>query len=140
MTVAAALVPDRGRRRRDDVVRCLRQRQRADVDQDRGDTQHRGAAVGHRPGRAGQRVTAATVDQSLVLTGEVGTPDEATNVLQVAGQFVDDPTRVVNHMTVAAPTQVNLQVASPRSRATSTGSSASAGAHRATSATAGGSA
>jgi pilus assembly protein CpaC len=58
----------------------------------------------------GQRVTATTVDQSLVLTGEVGTADEATNVLQVAGQFVDDPTRVVNRLTVAAPTQVNLQV------------------------------
>ena len=31
-------------------------------------------------------------------------------MLQVANQFVDDPTRVVNRMTVAAPTQVNLQV------------------------------
>jgi pilus assembly protein CpaC len=58
----------------------------------------------------GQKVTAATVDQSLVLTGTVGTADEAANVLQVASQFVDDPTRVVNRMTVAAPTQVNLQV------------------------------
>jgi pilus assembly protein CpaC len=58
----------------------------------------------------GQSVTATTVDQSLVLTGTVGTADEATNVLQVASQFVDDPTRVVNRMVVAAPTQVNLQV------------------------------
>ena len=31
-------------------------------------------------------------------------------MLQVASQFVDDPTRVVNRMTVAPPTQVNLQV------------------------------
>jgi pilus assembly protein CpaC len=58
----------------------------------------------------GQKVTATTVDQSLVLTGTVGTAEEATNVLQVATQFVDDPARVVNRMTVAAPTQVNLQV------------------------------
>lgn len=58
----------------------------------------------------GQKVNVATVDQSLVLTGEVGTADEATNVLQVASQFVDDPTRVVNRMTVAAPNQVNLAV------------------------------
>jgi pilus assembly protein CpaC len=58
----------------------------------------------------GQKVTATTVDQSLVITGSVGTADEATNILQVASQFVDDPTRVVNRMTVAAPIQVNLQV------------------------------
>lgn len=58
----------------------------------------------------GQKVSVATVDQSLVLTGSVGTADEATNVLQVAGQFVDDPARVVNRMTVAAPNQVNLAV------------------------------
>jgi pilus assembly protein CpaC len=58
----------------------------------------------------GQRVDATTVDQSLVLTGEVANPDQAANVLQVASQFVDDPTRVVNRMTVAMATQVNLQV------------------------------
>ena len=58
----------------------------------------------------GQKVSVATVDQSLVLTGTVATADEATNVLQVASQFVDDPARVVNRMTVAAPNQVNLAV------------------------------
>jgi pilus assembly protein CpaC len=58
----------------------------------------------------GQRVNVTTVDQSLVITGAVGTADEATNILQVASQFVDDPSRVVNRMTVDAPTQVNLQV------------------------------
>ena len=31
-------------------------------------------------------------------------------MLQVASQFVDDPARVVNRMTVAAPNQVNLAV------------------------------
>jgi len=58
----------------------------------------------------GQDVTAATVDQSLVLTGTVQNAEQAANVLQVAGQFVDDPTRVVNRLSVATPTQVNLQV------------------------------
>jgi pilus assembly protein CpaC len=58
----------------------------------------------------GQSVSASTVDQSLVLTGTVATAEQATNVLQVASQFVDDPTRVVNRLSVAAPTQVNLQV------------------------------
>jgi pilus assembly protein CpaC len=58
----------------------------------------------------GQNITASTVDQSLVITGTVANPLQAENVLQVAGQFVDDPARVVNRMTVAAPTQVNLQV------------------------------
>lgn len=58
----------------------------------------------------GQKVSAATVDQSLVITGSVANADEAANVMQVATQFVDDPARVVNRMTVASPTQVNLQV------------------------------
>ncbi len=58
----------------------------------------------------GQSITAATVDQSLVLTGIAASPEQAENVLQVANQFVDDPARVVNRMTIAAPTQVNLQV------------------------------
>lgn len=58
----------------------------------------------------GQRITANTVDQSLVITGTVGTPDQAADVMQVANQFVDNPAQVVNRMNVAAPTQVNLQV------------------------------
>ncbi len=58
----------------------------------------------------GSGVTATTVDQSLVLTGEVATPEIAANVVQVASQFVDDPSRVVNRMTIASPIQVNLQV------------------------------
>ena len=58
----------------------------------------------------GQSVKAATVDQSLVLTGSVATAEQAANIVQVANQFVDDPTRVVNQLSVAAPTQVNLQV------------------------------
>ena len=58
----------------------------------------------------GQSVKASTVDQSLVLTGTVADAEQAANVLQVANQFVDDRTRVVNRLTVAAPTQVNLQV------------------------------
>ena len=58
----------------------------------------------------GQSVKAATVDQSLVLTGTVADAEQAANIVQVANQFVDDPTRVVNRLSVAAPTQVNLQV------------------------------
>jgi pilus assembly protein CpaC len=58
----------------------------------------------------GTGVTATTVDQSLVLTGEVASPEIAANVVQVASQFVDDPSRVVNRMTIASPIQVNLQV------------------------------
>jgi pilus assembly protein CpaC len=58
----------------------------------------------------GQGVTATTVDRSLVLTGTVQTPEQAANAVQVAAQFVDDPSQVVNRLEVAAPTQVNLQV------------------------------
>ena len=58
----------------------------------------------------GQSVQASTVDQSLVVTGTVRDAEQAANILQVANQFVDDPTRVVNRLNVAAPTQVNLQV------------------------------
>ena len=45
-----------------------------------------------------------------MLTGTVNTPEEAANAVQVANQFVDDPTRVVNRMNIQSPTQVNLQV------------------------------
>lgn len=58
----------------------------------------------------GQDVHAITVDQSLVVTGTVASPEAADEVFQVASQFVDDPARVVNRLDVAAPTQVNLQV------------------------------
>lgn len=58
----------------------------------------------------GQGISASTVDQSLILTGTAASPEQAANVLQVASQFVDDPARIVNRMSVAAPTQVNLQV------------------------------
>ena len=58
----------------------------------------------------GQSVTVNTVDQSLVITGSVKTPDQAADIVQVASQFVDDPSQIVNRMSVAAPTQVNLQV------------------------------
>jgi pilus assembly protein CpaC len=58
----------------------------------------------------GQSVTVSTVDQSLVLSGTVTNAEQAANIVEVANQFVDDPTRVVNRMDIAAPTQVNLQV------------------------------
>ncbi len=58
----------------------------------------------------GRSVTANTVDQSLVVQGEVATPEQALDVISVANQFVDDPARVVNRLTVAMPSQVNLMV------------------------------
>lgn len=58
----------------------------------------------------GQGITVNTVDQSLVISGTAGTPEQAADVMQVAGQFVDDASQIVNRMNVAAPTQVNLQV------------------------------
>lgn len=58
----------------------------------------------------GGSVTATTVDQSLVISGTVQSPEQATNIMEVAAQFVDDPSRVVNRLNVAAPTQVNLMV------------------------------
>lgn len=58
----------------------------------------------------GQSVTANTVDQSLVIQGEVASPEQALDVINVANQFVDDPSRIVNRLTVAAATQVNLMV------------------------------
>ncbi|MBP7242535.1 type II and III secretion system protein family protein [Amaricoccus sp.] len=58
----------------------------------------------------GQSVSATSVDQSLVLSGTVASPEQAANIVEVANQFVDEPSRVVNRLAVAAPTQVNLAV------------------------------
>ncbi|MBP6999921.1 type II and III secretion system protein family protein [Amaricoccus sp.] len=58
----------------------------------------------------GQSVTATSVDQSLVIAGTVASPEQAANIIEVANQFVDEPSRVVNRLAVAAPTQVNLAV------------------------------
>lgn len=58
----------------------------------------------------GRSITATTVDQSLVLTGTAASPEQVQNIVQVANQFVDDPSRVVNRMTIDTPVQVNLQV------------------------------
>lgn len=58
----------------------------------------------------GVSVSATSVDQSLVVTGTVANAEQAANVIEVARQFVDDPSRVVNRLNVAAPTQVNLMV------------------------------
>jgi pilus assembly protein CpaC len=58
----------------------------------------------------GGGVTATTVDQSLIVSGTVASPEQAANVMEVAAQFVDDPSRVVNRLNITAPTQVNLQV------------------------------
>lgn len=68
------------------------------------------AAVAIASVSPGGAVTVTPAGESLVLSGTVDTPEQAANVVQVASQFVDDPAKLVNRMTVAAPTQVNLQV------------------------------
>lgn len=58
----------------------------------------------------GRGLQATTVDRSLVITGTVATPGQAADAIQVARQFVDDPTQIVNRLDVDQPSQVNLQV------------------------------
>ncbi|WP_424931982.1 type II and III secretion system protein family protein [Amaricoccus macauensis] len=67
-------------------------------------------ATGIKRVAPGQSVTATTVDQSLVLTGTVQSPEQAADVMNIAAQFVDDESQVVNRLNIATPTQVNLQV------------------------------
>jgi pilus assembly protein CpaC len=58
----------------------------------------------------GQGLQATSVDRSLVITGTAATPEQAANAVQVATQFVDDPSQIVNRVDIAQPIQVNLQV------------------------------
>jgi pilus assembly protein CpaC len=71
---------------------------------------HNTGALADGLARVAPGVTATTVDQSLVIAGTVQSPEAAANAIEVANQFVDDPSRVVNRLNVAAPTQVNLMV------------------------------
>ncbi|WP_424926873.1 type II and III secretion system protein family protein [Amaricoccus tamworthensis] len=57
-----------------------------------------------------RNISATTVDQSLVISGTVDSPDQAADIIQVAKHFVDSDFQVVNHLAVDSPTQVNLQV------------------------------
>lgn len=57
----------------------------------------------------GQPVRARSVENSLVVTGQVRTAEQAAAALRVAEQFVDKE-RIIDRLTIAEPLQVNLQV------------------------------
>jgi pilus assembly protein CpaC len=52
----------------------------------------------------------ASVDDSLVLEGVVGSAAEAEDVRRIAARFVPDSSQLVNKLRVDAPTQVNIRV------------------------------
>ena len=55
-------------------------------------------------------VDAQTVESNIVLSGSVRTPAEAEEARRLAAAIVDDPKKVVNRISVAAPSQVHLRV------------------------------
>ncbi|MGI3212457.1 type II and III secretion system protein family protein [Roseovarius tibetensis] len=57
----------------------------------------------------GQQVRARSINNSLVVTGRVQTPEQAEDVMRVAGQFAEEE-RILNRLEIATPVQVNLQV------------------------------
>lgn len=57
----------------------------------------------------GQPVHARSIDTSLVVTGQVKGPEQAEDVMRVVRQFAPED-RIINQLTIAEPTQVNLQV------------------------------
>lgn len=57
----------------------------------------------------GQPVQARSVNNSLVVTGRVQTPEQAEGVMRVARQFFDED-NIINRLEVDDPVQVNLQV------------------------------
>ena len=57
----------------------------------------------------GQPVRARSIDNSLVVTGRVQTPEQAEDVMRAARQFADAE-RIVNRLEIEEPVQVNLQV------------------------------
>jgi len=58
----------------------------------------------------GARVRVETVNESLILTGQVANNGEADQVVRLAQTFVADPARVVNMMSVTGRDQVMLRV------------------------------
>ena len=56
-----------------------------------------------------QPVRAQTIDNSLVMTGRVRSPEQAEDVMRVARQFAQEE-RIINRLEIEEPTQVNLQV------------------------------
>jgi pilus assembly protein CpaC len=55
-------------------------------------------------------VDVKAVDESLVLSGHVETPGESEEARRVARNFVTDDKQLINHISVDAPSQVNLRV------------------------------
>ncbi len=58
----------------------------------------------------GAQVRAEAVNDSIILTGLVTSPAEASRITQVARAFVSAPEKVMNMMTVAGSDQVTLKV------------------------------
>lgn len=58
----------------------------------------------------GAQVRAEAVNDSIILTGLVTSPAEASRIAQVARAFVSAPEKVMNMMTVAGSDQVTLKV------------------------------
>ena len=57
----------------------------------------------------GQPVQARSIENSLVVTGRVASPDQAEDVMRVVAQFAEAE-RIINRLDIAEPMQVNLQV------------------------------
>ena len=57
----------------------------------------------------GHSIRARSIENSLVLTGRVRTPEQAEGAMRVARQFSADD-NIVNRLEIDAPVQVNLQV------------------------------
>lgn len=55
-------------------------------------------------------VDVETVDNSVMLDGTVSSPEQAEDVRKIARTLVGDDSQLINHMTIDAPTQVNLRV------------------------------
>ncbi len=76
-------------------------------------------AVSHNLGRLQEvirqvqpdaRVQVASINDSVVLTGTVGTAEEADNIRGLAAQVIGENGRVINRLSIAKPLQVNLRV------------------------------
>lgn len=57
----------------------------------------------------GSQVRAEAVNDSIILTGPVGSPGEADRAAQVARAFVSGPEKVINMMTIAGSDQVMVR-------------------------------
>jgi len=55
-------------------------------------------------------VDVRAIDDTLVLSGHVGSPGEAEEARRIARPFVNDDKQLINHIDIDAPNQVNLRV------------------------------